>query len=88
MSDALDELVWMEEAARAVGMHRERVRAIAIANGIAIRWGGTDKHPRLKVNVAKLREAILRQVYVPPQGQRKHRASAPVNEKLNRLVRC
>lgn len=60
----LADVVSIEAAAREVRMDRERVKRLCIGNGIAIRWGGTDRHPRLKVSLARLRDLIARDVYL------------------------
>lgn len=60
----LADVVSIEAAAHEVRMDRERVKRLCIDNGIAIRWGGTDRHPRLKVSVSRLRDLIARDVYL------------------------
>lgn len=56
----------VEEAAKAVGMSRVRVRRLAITNGLAVRWGGSDKHPRIKVDLPGLKRCIAEQIEVRP----------------------
>jgi hypothetical protein len=85
MSD--DDLMPIAKAARAVHMARPRAKAIAIENRIAIRWGGSDAAPRLKVSLSELRAAIRRETYEPPGAQRKP-TRASHGGPIHRLVRC
>ena len=63
----LKELIPVEKAARQIGMARDRCRQLCIETGIAVRWGGTDEHPRLKVRMEDLEAAVMAQKYQPPK---------------------
>ena len=62
-----EDLEYIDAAARKIGMDRQRFRAICIGCGVAIRWGGTEKHPRLKVSMSEAKNAIMAQRYRLPQ---------------------
>lgn len=64
------------ELARKFKMNHRRLRAFAIREGIAIRWGGDARHPRLKVDPEVLKERLAGQVYVRP-GATTRRQSRP-----------
>jgi hypothetical protein len=88
----LDDLMTIEAAAREVKMARQRVRDLAIAAGIAIRWGGPDEHPWLKVKLSELERVILEQRYVlptvPGRQPRRPTRSSSAAQGLNRHVKC
>ena len=63
------DLIPLAKAAQRIGMARERCRQLCIQTGIAVRWGGTDEHPRLRVNMEELEAAVLAQRYQPPKQQ-------------------
>lgn len=63
---AEEEPVTFDFAARKIGIDRARLRTLSIERGIAIHWGGTAEHPRLKVLLSKARAMILSELYVPP----------------------
>jgi len=65
----LDDLMTIEAASRRVHKSRDYCRQLAIASGIAVRWGGTDEHPRLKVKLSDLERAILGQRHVETKGK-------------------
>jgi hypothetical protein len=89
----LDDLMTIEAAARKVRMSRKRARDLSIAAGIAIRWGGPDEHPWLKVRLSELERVILEQRYVLPaapdrQARRRPTRSLTAALGLNRHVKC
>ena len=45
-------------AAKAIGMNRLRMRELCISAGVAVRWGGTNDHPFLKVKLSEARRAV------------------------------
>src|SRR4051812_13912469 len=61
----LCDVMTFEDAARVVGRHRRAVKDLAIRSGIAINWGGSDAHPRLRVKLSELKEVILRDRFTP-----------------------
>ncbi len=65
------DLIPLAKAARSIGMARERCRQLCIDTGIAVRWGGTDEHPRLRVSMEDLEAAVLAQKYQPPKVETK-----------------
>jgi hypothetical protein len=67
-ADELEDVMWIAEAAKAVGMRRERVLALAIEHKLAIPWGGTKKHPRLKVKLSELKRLLVSRRYVEVEG--------------------
>lgn len=93
----LADVVSIEAAARAIGMSRVRLRKLCLAAGVAIRWGGSDDHPYLKVSLAKARDVVATW-YEPPAGvkadpARPHRrprraAVAGAGGALHPRVRC
>lgn len=87
-TDELADLVTIEEAARHARMRRDRAKDLAIRHGIAIRWGGTDRHPRLKVKLSDFTSAILSEVYTPPGAAQKRPSQRRVSVRLNPDVRC
>jgi hypothetical protein len=62
----LDDITTIEKAARRVGMHHRRLRKLAIDTGIALAWGGTKQHPRLRVRMSDVEKVILRNRYITP----------------------
>lgn len=86
--DPLADVVPLTVAAKAVGIPLWLVREIAVKRGIAIRWGGSEHCPRLRVKLSKLREAIMDHVYrnadKPVSIRRRHQPAAP----LHPDVRC
>lgn len=69
--------ITIEDAARKIKMHRDRLKQLCIAGGIAIRWGGTDKRPRLKVLLSEVRRLVLSQRYSPIRRQHSRRPLHP-----------
>lgn len=86
VNDDLSDLVTIPVAAREIHMSRPNTKALAIRHRIAIRWGGTDRFPRLKVRLSDLRQAVLREKFVP-KGKPGHRQH-PSNRALHPLVKC
>jgi hypothetical protein len=67
MSSTDEPYVTFSDASRAIGMSRERVRKVCIDAGVAVRWGGTDAHPYLKVKLSEAKRAVDAQRYVRPR---------------------
>ena len=88
-TDRLKDLKTIKQAAKEVHIARGRAKEIAISHGIAIRWGGTDKNPRLKVSVDELRRAILAERHRPAVKEKpKLPRRPPANPERHPLVRC
>jgi hypothetical protein len=64
-AEPLDDMMSMTRAAKAIGMERKRAQEIAIRHRIAIRWGGSDRNPYLRVSLRRLKEAIGKEWYTP-----------------------
>jgi hypothetical protein len=60
--------VSIAKAAKAIGMARGRLREVCVGAGVAVRWGGTDRHPYLKVKLSEARRAVDQQRYVPARA--------------------
>ena len=52
-------------AAKAISIDRNRLRRVCIQARVAIWWGGSDEHPRLKVKLSEARKAIEACKYAP-----------------------
>ncbi|HLL90364.1 MAG TPA: hypothetical protein VK324_13780 [Tepidisphaeraceae bacterium] len=72
-----ENLVPVDEAAKAIRMSRARVREISLANGLAVQWGGSEAHPRIKVDLAALKRCIAEQVVTRPPVRRQRQAPRP-----------
>lgn len=87
----LADLTTMSAAAKKVGMDRQRLRQLCIDSGIAIRWGGSDEHPILKVKFGELERVLIeRQRYVAPrtpEAKPRKRAKASTGS-IHPDVRC
>lgn len=70
--------IWIAEAARVIGMHRGRMRAICISAGVAVRWGGSDESPYLKVKLSAARRAVDQLRHVPKKTAKVQRGRAAV----------
>jgi hypothetical protein len=73
----LDDVVTTEKAAREVHMNVRALRDIVIKNGLAIPWGGTPKHPRIKVKLSELRRFLVSRRLVIVEGKQKVIATKP-----------
>ena len=79
MSDSrLHDAVTFDEAAKRVGMCRDRCRDIAFRHSIAIPWGSGTKKRHFRVRVSDLETAILQERTGTAQG----------SKPLHRLVKC
>lgn len=83
----LDDLMTMEQLARAVRMNRERLRKMCVAAGIAVQWGGSKAHPHLRAKLADVERIILSNRYVRPDTLRRQ-CPRPPSSKIHRLVKC
>lgn len=86
-AEPLDDMMSMTRAAKAVGMERKRAQEIAIRHRIAIRWGGSDRNPYLRVSLRRLRDAIGRERYIPEET-RGSRRTFHRHAELDPGVRC
>lgn len=89
----LDDLVSIEAAAKKIRMRRDRFRALCLATGIAVKWGGTEKHPRLKVKLSEAERVILSRRAEPPTATRRtarprRTPSSGMRKPLHPDVRC
>lgn len=83
----LNDVMTFDQLAKIVHMNPERLRARCISAGIAIQWGGTDEHPRLRARLSEVEKMILGRRYRPPepaQPAKQKRQAKP----LHRLVKC
>lgn len=87
---ALDDVMTIDAAAKIIGIDKARLRELVKAAGVAIRWGGSDDHPYLKVKLADAKRIVLDRRYVPPAAPKRPppRRSAAGGGTLHRLVRC
>lgn len=83
----LDDLMSMEELARKVKMNRDRLRRRCIDAGIAIHWGGPQKHPRLKAKLADVEKMILNDRFIEQQATRRQVNRRP-KVKTHPLINC
>jgi hypothetical protein len=85
----LDDLKTIDAAAKEIGMDRARLRSLCIAAGVAIRWGGSDRHPRLKVRMSEVEKVVLAQVYTPSRPSTRFRPQlSPQSLAAMSDVRC
>jgi hypothetical protein len=79
---SLQDYISIERAARKIGKGRAFVRKLALDTGIAIRWGGSERRPILRVRVKDLEAQIVRRDWSEDEQSPQERA------KLHRLVKC
>ncbi len=84
-TEKTSDLMPISEAAKRLGLGREYARDLAIRCGVAIRRGGSDDHPWLRVRLSALEQAFMNQVY-RPSPHRVKTAARPIG--LNPLVKC
>jgi hypothetical protein len=65
--DSPERFVSIPQAAEQIGMSRTQLRTVCIAAGVAIRWGGSDARPHLKVKLSDAWRAVEENKYVPPR---------------------
>jgi hypothetical protein len=80
--------VSIEHAARTVHMNRDALKARCIQAGIALRWGGTDRHPRLRVTLADVEAMLRANVYTPGTSKPRLRRAPCPSRALHPDVRC
>lgn len=84
-----EKLVPIEDAAKAIGIGRDRARRDAIRAGIAIRWGGSEAHPWLRVRISELRRVVESNRYIPAAAQNKSRRRHQAGPtRVHPLVKC
>jgi hypothetical protein len=86
--ESLKDLMPIEKAARAIGRSRESVRQLAIRHRIAVRWGGTDRHPRLRVKLSELAAAVLKERHRPPAPVKTKQRRPSRDRQLDPAVTC
>lgn len=81
--------ITIPQAAKAVGMHRGRMREVCIAAEVAVRWGGSDARPHLRVKLSDARRAVAGRKYVKPDAAtKKRRRPAAGRDVSHPLVTC
>ena len=63
MKRATPQLLPIDQAAKAAGLCAAYARAISLRTGIAIRVGGNDRHPWLRVRLEDLERAVRSEPY-------------------------
>lgn len=71
----------IDTAAKEVGRNREFIRDFVKEHGLGIPWGGSQEHPRLRVKLSLLRQALESLRYV-------RTGSGSRTVTLHRGVRC
>lgn len=84
MANKISELLTIKQAAKQVRMSGDRLRPICINAGIAVRWGGTEKHPWIKVRLEDVERVLLSRRVMTPEQKPPRRFSG----KLDPAVKC
>jgi len=79
----ISDLVWAHEAAKRLGISRERFRRLAIAHGIAVHFAGSARRPFIKVKMSDAARIVLNQKVPMPHG-----AARPIEARDYTGVRC
>lgn len=86
--EKLADLMSMDALSKIVHMNNDRLRRRCIVAGIAVRWGGTDKHPILKARLCDVEAMILGEKHLTRAAHAKVSRRACSGKTLSKLVTC